>query len=491
MKERIKEIIKKYPKHFSQILQSKKYLAEKHWIMENSKIESTIFSEHIRSALYHETNICLYGNTKKLKSLKEGWRFCGHSSVCKCSKESQKEKISEYFQTDENKKRLQKIKETNTEKYGCISPFGNKEIKEKAKNTILKKYGEENYFATKEFKEKIKDLNIENYGVSSFQKIHIPNETLEILDDKTKFINFASNKSIGEIASLLQVDNATIYYRLKKYQCENIVSSRSSFESELKNFLLENNIKYISNTRKIIPPYELDFYIPEKNLAIECNGDYWHSDIFKNKNYHYEKWKRCDQLNIKLIQIRETDWKLYNSLFKSIIKNYINKNIIDTEKFNIKHIDSTVAEQFLNNNHLQGFCSGSTYLGGFDQHNTLICVMVLEWISENNKLEIKRWGTIENSQYPVLFAKIFNYIKSSFNLNEIITFSRNDWFSGNEYFMSGFNKNRIIEPTCEYLIDGKWRDYNYLNTTNYENINYLKILRYWNSGKIEWIWKSV
>lgn len=487
MKEKILLIIEKYPKHFSQILQSKKYLAEKYWILENSRIKSNIFAEHIRSALYNETNICEYGNIKKLKSLNEGWRFCGHSSVCKCSEKNQKEKISEYFQTENNNKRLEKIKHTNLKKYGSISPFGNETIRKKAKNKILEKYGEENYFATKEFKKTIKNFNIENYGVSSFQKIHIPKENLIILDDKEKFVEFSKNKSIGEIANTLNVDNATIYNRLKKYQCEKIISNRSSFESELKNFLLKNDIKYVSNTRKIIPPYELDFYMPDQNLAIECNGDYWHSDIFKEKNYHYEKWIRCDQLGIKLVQIRENDWKLYNKLFKSMIINYANKNTVDIEKINIKQINHNEAEKFLNTNHLQGFCLGSVYLGGFDKNNNLLCVTVLEWISENNQLEIKRWGTIENSQCPILFTKIFNYIKSFFNFKDIISVTRNDWFSGNEFSISGFNKNRIIEPTCEYLIDGKWRNNDYLIN---ENKDFSKILRYWDSGKIEWIWKT-
>lgn len=516
MKEIINEVVKKYPKHFSQILQSKKYLAEKQWIIENSSIETNKFLEHIRSALYDETNICEYGNIRKLKSLKEGWRFCGHSSVCKCSENNQKQKISEYFHTEENDKRLQKIKETNIKKYGSISPFGSSEVREKAKNTILQKYGEENYFGTNEFKEKIKELNIENYGVSSFQKIHIPTDVLDILDNKLKFIEFARNKSIGEISSSLNVDNATIYYRLKKYQCENIVSSRSSFESELKKFLLENKIKYISNTRKVIPPYELDFYIPDQNFAIECNGDYWHSDIFKSKNYHHEKWKRCHQLDVKLIQIRETDWKLYNTLFKSIILKSMNKiNISDTEKFNIKQISSTEAKPFLEKNHLQGFCSGISHWGAFDQNNKLISVMTIGWYntSENRIPEIKRWATTPDDHYsfPELFIKTFDHIRTILNFNKVITLSINDWFSGYEYELAGFNKKEIVGPSCQYLINGKWenqeslskeklKDIYYNNpviqkmfndgVTEFEMINYLKILKYWDSGKIEWVWRN-
>ena len=37
--------------------------------------------------------------------------------------------------------------------------------------------------------------------------------------------------------------------------------------------------------RDIIPPYELDIYIPDKKIAIEYDGLHWHSEIHnENKN---------------------------------------------------------------------------------------------------------------------------------------------------------------------------------------------------------------
>ena len=32
----------------------------------------------------------------------------------------------------------------------------------------------------------------------------------------------------------------------------------------------------ISGSRDVIPPYELDIYVKELNLAFEYNGSYWH-----------------------------------------------------------------------------------------------------------------------------------------------------------------------------------------------------------------------
>ena len=52
-------------------------------------------------------------------------------------------------------------------------------------------------------------------------------------------------------------------------------------------------MEYESNNRSILNGKELDIYIPSKNIAIECNGVYWHS--LKPTNFHYNKWKNCKE----------------------------------------------------------------------------------------------------------------------------------------------------------------------------------------------------
>lgn len=64
----------------------------------------------------------------------------------------------------------------------------------------------------------------------------------------------------------------------------------------------------IRNSREIISPLELDLYYPEKRIAIEFNGDYWHSEKFKDKYYHYNKFISCKEKDIILVSIFEQDW---------------------------------------------------------------------------------------------------------------------------------------------------------------------------------------
>jgi len=70
--------------------------------------------------------------------------------------------------------------------------------------------------------------------------------------------------------------------------CSPPVQWRSNAEIELFNWL-NTYISCEKNNKKILKGSEIDIYIPEKHIAIEFNGIYWHSDLFKDKNYHLNK----------------------------------------------------------------------------------------------------------------------------------------------------------------------------------------------------------
>jgi hypothetical protein len=81
------------------------------------------------------------------------------------------------------------------------------------------------------------------------------------------------------------------------------------------------------NTRSIINPYELDAYLPELKIAIEFNGDFWHSDKFLLINYgmtsfeyHSMKLRRCIELGIDLFFVWESDWNDSRDLIVAAIE---------------------------------------------------------------------------------------------------------------------------------------------------------------------------
>ena len=90
----------------------------------------------------------------------------------------------------------------------------------------------------------------------------------------------------------------------------------------------------LHNDRAILNGKELDLYYPDKCIAIEFNGDYWHNSDHKPENYHYEKFKLCLSKNILLISIFESEWLNRKDLIFEYIKDLFNgnKNSLTFEK---------------------------------------------------------------------------------------------------------------------------------------------------------------
>ena len=137
--------------------------------------------------------------------------------------------------------------------------------------------------------------------------------------------------------------------------------TQSKSEQEIANYISTfYNGELIRNSREIISPLELDLYYPEKKIAIEFNGDYWHSEEFKDKDYHYNKFKSCLEKCILLVSIFESDWNLRSDEIKKYLFNLfdgiensisfnnqiINNNYPPPYITNIKFNNSTLTEDY-------------------------------------------------------------------------------------------------------------------------------------------------
>jgi hypothetical protein len=154
----------------------------------------------------------------------------------------------------------------------------------------------------------------------------------------------------------------------------------------LRDWIRELGVDFLENDRNILNGKELDIFIPEKNIAIEFNGLYWHSELFKGKTYHQEKTKLCNSQDIDLIHIFEDDWIYRKEIVKSIISNRIGliKDKIWARNCRISNVSPQEAKSFLNENHIQGFVGSSIRIGLF--HNgELVSLMTFGERNTNSK----------------------------------------------------------------------------------------------------------
>jgi hypothetical protein len=133
----------------------------------------------------------------------------------------------------------------------------------------------------------------------------------------------------------------------------------------------------ILSDRSAIAPLELDIFVPSKNIAIEFNGLYWHSEIFKDKLYHEKKMQACRQAGIKLLSIYEDEWRDKRDLIISMIEHRLcgSSSKFDARKLKIVSVDSKRRKDFFETNHLEGDALAQHAFGlETDKGELLACV---------------------------------------------------------------------------------------------------------------------
>ena len=118
-------------------------------------------------------------------------------------------------------------------------------------------------------------------------------------------------------------------------------AKKSILEERIENALNENSISYIKDkrTKWLITEKRgqshLDFFIPELNLAIECQGKQhfgvggWTSEFDFKERYEIDKWKneQCKKRNIEIIYLANE-----NYITKKYINNYLGKIFFDIDE---------------------------------------------------------------------------------------------------------------------------------------------------------------
>lgn len=231
----------------------------------------------------------------------------------------------------------------------------------------------------------------------------------------------------------------------------------SSGERELREFVEELLPgKVVRSSRKIIPPYELDIYIPEKNVAVEFNGLYWHSEKFVDKNYHHDKWNRCHDQGVRLITIWEDEWLNKKDIVTSMLTHKLGESTLrKVFARNTEVVESTIhdSREFLDDNHIQGFAQGSVYLS-LVSGSEIIAVSV--WKKNRSTLYLERYATsatVVGGMGKLLKAGI-RYAKER-GCSQIVTFADHQVSDGGLYEKLGFRLDKELKPDYRYVVGGE------------------------------------
>jgi len=242
---------------------------------------------------------------------------------------------------------------------------------------------------------------------------------------------------------------------------------------------------------------EIDIYLPELKIGFEFNGLFWHSDKFKEKNYHLDKTNYFKEKGIRIIHIWEDDWESKRSIIKSQIKYILGKTKrkIFARKCHIKDLKNV--SFFLRDNHIQGVDRSNIKIGLF-QKDELVSVMTFNKLEGRNKMKDGSWNISRfcnklDTNVVGGASKILNWFIKNYNPKRLLSYADKDWSTGDLYKKLGFEKVSESKPDYKYVVKSSRKNKQSFTksklgikeVTEYQHMSNLGYYRIWDCGKIK------
>lgn len=240
---------------------------------------------------------------------------------------------------------------------------------------------------------------------------------------------------------------------LQGYGCPKCRCTYSKEENEVANFIGELNVE--SEKIKLENGQELDIYIPDKKIAFEFDGLYWHCELKKDKYYHSKKTYYCKEQGIRLIHIFEDEWLYKRDIVKSNIRYLLHKNInrIYGRKCIIKVLNKDDTKCFLDKNSIKEISVPSINYG-LIYDGKIVSIMSFKNI-RNKTYELMVFCNLLNTTITGGFAKLLKSFISDFNPSCIVSYVDKRWDNGELFDDNGFKHIRDKNPDYSYIIGHK------------------------------------
>lgn len=310
---------------------------------------------------------------------------------------------------------------------------------------------------------KIRNTLHERFGEIGTNKVSNPrsDEQIQAVESKENLESFIDSlgykPSSIELSRELGLGLARTLAVVHNYGLDDKIIINANISQEEKD--LYNYIKSIydgvveQSNREVLHGHKLDIYIPEKKIAIEFNGNYWHSDIYKDKKYHQSKTLECAKQGIRLIHIFEYEWNHNEEKIKQYLSNILlDKKVIYARETEIREIDKNESSDFFNEYHIQKSQGAEVHVGLYSD-NELISAMTFgkPRFNNNYQYELIRYASKCGVTVVGGAERLFKYFVSNYKPDSIITYTDISKFTGNIYLKLSFKFNNIAEPNYVWI----------------------------------------
>lgn len=408
----------------------------------------------------------------------------------------------------------EKQKQTNLKKYGGVSALQNKAVKAKSENTMMEKYGVKRALQNKEIQEKAHQTNIRIHGYdyailaegqtkkTAEMKSKYSKDTLDILYDKDKFEAFLKadpDQTIKHYAQSLKCYPASVAAKIRLYGLEDLIGiypHSSSYETEILDLLSSWGIEAQHDVTGLLSNnWEIDIYVPSRHVGIEFNGTYWHSDLYKPKDYHYKKTLAAEAAGIRLRHIYEYEW--LDPVLKPKIIELLRialgcpTRVIYARQCEVREIDDRTAATLNNQVHLQGHRHAQlTY--GLYYHDELVQLMSFSQTRYNRNLknpgewEIIRGCPGSNNIVVGGVSKLFAHFVRANHPSKVFSYCDLNKFDGASYEALGMHSIGDTGPNKVWIIDGQGVP---RNPSRYKEYKEKAEAIMWGAGSRKFVWE--
>jgi len=388
---------------------------------------------------------------------------------------------------------VEKKNNTNLERYGSISPAKSDLVKEKIKATCLEKYGCEYSIANPEVREKAKETMKKRYNRESGGQVHLSEESIRIMSSRETLREFMIINNIHTVRELtLALGRGSmpkVGEYLHKYDSWDLINPKESYqEFEIMSFVRSLGV-YCYKDKSMLKPYEIDCYCPDYKIGIEFNGTYWHSNLQKEKNYHFDKSKLAESKGIRLIHIYENEWEdpRTRPILESLLRIAFGKveNRIYARNCEVREITNKEAKPFNDANHLQGHRNAQITYGLFYEGK----LVQLMSFSRHKKYEWEIIRGCPGSNNVVVggVSKLFKCFVRENHPNQVFSYADFNKFDGKGYLDLGMEFIGYSGPDLRWVIDGKVIPRSPSRHKEYKEVADAII---WGAGSKKFLWKN-
>lgn len=332
-----------------------------------------------------------------------------------------------------------KAQDTMEEKYGVRNALQSEVFLKKSQDTLEKNYGVRTPMKSKEIKDTIKRNNIEKFGVDNVMKV-----------DEIK------ERQQDSLESHYGVRNPIHSPELREKMLKTITDGEkfiSAGEIEIREFIESLGLKTKSSYIGGANPKQIDIKIEDRNIAIEYNGCYWHSEANKNmyNSYHIEKTELAAKQGLRLLHIFDYEWIKRRDQIKSFLRSALGKNEINVYGRNttVESIPRQEADKFLNDYHILGKCSYIEAIGLRSKEGELLAMITIGRHHRNNtEVVLSRYVGKENITVVGGLSKLVANAISKYGT--ITTWIDLRFSTGESWIKSGWTLQNKLKPDYFY-----------------------------------------